>query len=286
MSLDAQDWVWEHSQAKGTARLVLLAIADKASGADCSAYAGTTMLVQRSRASRRAVINAVDALLGSGELQIVEGRKGPNGETRYRLPLARQHRRGQSNGGADSAPVQKVHRCKSCTGGGADSAPGGCRKCTGRGADSAPHNPRNAENAEGTQEGGAGARKDTPQQPPAPNRPDGLAPIDVDGFALTDTMRRWALDTFGNALDVDYTTAQFIDHFRGNCARRPNWYAEWQKWVRREAKFASERATRPQLRAVSGDGFRTSRQQQETDDLFDRAMARAIARDAAQGGTP
>ena len=32
--------------------------------------------------------------------------------------------------------------------------------------------------------------------------------------------------------------------------------------------------------------LRTSRQQQETDDLFDRAMARAIARDAAQGGTP
>jgi hypothetical protein len=77
---------------------------------------------------------------------------------------------------------------------------------------------------------------------------DALAPspIDVDGFELTDAMRGWALRTFGPGLDLDYETAQFLDHFRANGSRRPNWPTEWQKWIRRSAKFASERANRPQ----------------------------------------
>lgn len=78
------------------------------------------------------------------------------------------------------------------------------------------------------------------------------SPIDTDGFALNDSMRRWALDTFGPGLDIDHETALFIDHFRAEGTRRPNWPAAWQKWIRRSAKWASERATRPPLRAVSG----------------------------------
>lgn len=82
--------------------------------------------------------------------------------------------------------------------------------------------------------------------------PDGLSPIDIDGFALNDGLRRWALKTFGPGLDVDYETAQFLDHFRAQNVRRPNWPTEWQKWIRRSAKYASERANRPPLRAVGG----------------------------------
>ncbi|WP_329215126.1 hypothetical protein OG352_06085 [Streptomyces sp. NBC_01485] len=78
------------------------------------------------------------------------------------------------------------------------------------------------------------------------------SPIDNDGFALNDGLRRWALSTFGPNLDLDYETAQFVDHFRANGQHRKNWNTEWQKWIRRSAKFASERATRPPLRAVSG----------------------------------
>jgi hypothetical protein len=91
---------------------------------------------------------------------------------------------------------------------------------------------------------------------PGSSSPDGDAPIDLDGFALTDSMRRWALDTFGPGLDIDYETAQFVDHFRAQNVRRPNWPAEWQKWIRRSAKYASERANRPQLRSVAGTGSR------------------------------
>jgi hypothetical protein len=88
--------------------------------------------------------------------------------------------------------------------------------------------------------GGEGARSEAPEV-------DAFAPspIDIDGFELTDAMRGWSLRTFGAGLDVDYETAQFVDHFRAQNTRRPNWPTEWQKWMRRSAKYASERANRP-----------------------------------------
>ncbi|MEJ8671909.1 hypothetical protein WKI71_36760 [Streptomyces sp. MS1.AVA.1] len=123
MSLDAQDWVWNHSKSKGTARLVLLAIADKAYGPSCAAYAGTTMLVQRSNAARSSVVAAVDKLIELGELAVVDGRQGPRGETVYTLPKAKRHRRSPSEGGPDSGPVQIPDRSENRTG--TDSGPGG-----------------------------------------------------------------------------------------------------------------------------------------------------------------
>lgn len=74
--------------------------------------------------------------------------------------------------------------------------------------------------------------------PPRKLQPN--APIDDDGFAITDAGRRWAAATFPT-LDVDYETAQFVDHFRANGQRRNNWHAEWQKWIRRSAKYAAEK---------------------------------------------
>ncbi|MFE9448348.1 hypothetical protein [Streptomyces sp. NPDC006739] len=141
MSLDAQDWVWNHSQSKGTARLVLLAIADRAYGKGCTAYAGTTMLVQRSNAARSSVVAAVDKLIELGELAIVDGQQGPRGETVYALPKAKRHRRSAPEGGPESGPVQIPDRSENRTG--TDSGPEGSENRTGRGPDSGPHNARN-----------------------------------------------------------------------------------------------------------------------------------------------
>jgi hypothetical protein len=76
---------------------------------------------------------------------------------------------------------------------------------------------------------------------------DALAPtpIEVDGFQLTDAMRRWALQTFGPHLNIDHATAQFVSHYRSTGARRKSWPDAWQKWIRDDAKRATERATRP-----------------------------------------
>ena len=271
MSLDAQDWVWQHSESKGTARLVLLAIADKANGEDCSAYAGTTMLVRRTRAARSSVVVAVDKLIESGELAVVEGRKGPKGERVYRLPKARGHRRapeegGTKSGGPKSGPVQNPDPSENRTPGGTKSGPPRSENRTPTGPESGPHNAENACNAEETQ-----------GEPAADEREQPPAPIDIDGFALTDTMRRWAhRDGYAALVDIDHATAQFVSHYRSTGARRKSWPDAWQKWIRDDAKRAAQRTT-PRTTPNSGAPSQ-NRHQQAADDMFDRAMARAQAR--------
>lgn len=282
MSLDAQDWAWEHSASKNTARLVLLAIADKASGPDVSAYAGTTFLMRRTNASRTAVIKAVDALLDLGELEIVVGRTGPHGETRYRLPGAKGHAR---KGGTDSVPVQNPYRSQNGTPRGPESVPEGSGIRTGRGSQSAPHNAVNPETPEGTQKEGAEAASNR-RRPTAPTaRPDGRpAPIDDDGFVLTDAMRRWAHATYP-AVDIEHSTAQFVSHYRSTGARRKSWPDAWQKWIRDDAKRATERAQPSQgafLVPLTGGGQTTRRS--TTDERVAAGLALAAEFRALENG--
>jgi hypothetical protein len=76
------------------------------------------------------------------------------------------------------------------------------------------------------------------------------SPIDNDGWTLADGLRRWTVSTFGAGIDPDYEAAQFVSHFRSTGQSRRNWNDEYQKWIRRSAKFASERANRPSTNVV------------------------------------
>ncbi|MGV9756973.1 hypothetical protein ACWDUC_14300 [Streptomyces tricolor] len=148
------------------------------------------------------------------------------------------------------------------------------RRDTHEGATVVPSPPLPSHNYDGADVGGeaTGSRPADLDEHLAPT------PIEVDGFQLTDSMRRWAHATYP-ALDVDHSTAQFVSHYRSTGARRKSWPDAWQKWIRDDAKRAAERGTR----ASSGDviPFR-ERQQQANDAMFDRAMARAQARRAAR----
>lgn len=74
-----------------------------------------------------------------------------------------------------------------------------------------------------------------------------------DDFALTDPMRRWSVQTFGPSIDPDYETEQFVSHYRAEGTRKRSWPDAWQMWMRRAAKYASERQhQQPRLRAVGG----------------------------------
>lgn len=142
------DWVWTRSAAKGTPRLVLLAIADKAPGPEVTAYAGTTMLMQRTRASRTAVKDAVDKLLASGELAVVEGARGPRGETVYRLPHAVGHTRATSDEsgyeGVGIRPGTESDPGRNSAPGGTESDPAGGQNPAPGGTESDPQNASNA----------------------------------------------------------------------------------------------------------------------------------------------
>ncbi|MET8008971.1 helix-turn-helix domain-containing protein [Streptomyces sp. NPDC005271] len=110
MSSDAREWVWERSSSRGTARLVLLSIADRVADEQCIAWASLASLAERANASRSTVRDALDRLLDSGELEQVDDLTGPQRSTVYRLPLAAKavaKAAGEQEAGDEAAPTDE-----------------------------------------------------------------------------------------------------------------------------------------------------------------------------------
>lgn len=80
-------WVWNHSRSKGTGRHVLLAVANWITGPDCTVRVSTPELVLFSNSARSSVITAVDVLVKSGELELLETARGTRSAL-YRIPGA------------------------------------------------------------------------------------------------------------------------------------------------------------------------------------------------------
>ncbi|WP_435600493.1 helix-turn-helix domain-containing protein [Streptomyces sp. C10-9-1] len=107
MSSEAREWVWEHSSSRGTARLVLLSIADRVADEQCVSWASLSSLAKRTRASVSTVREAIDRLVHAGELEQLDDLTGPQRSTVYRLPLAAQavaETARDEDGNADRAP--------------------------------------------------------------------------------------------------------------------------------------------------------------------------------------
>lgn len=105
MSSEAREWVWEHSSSRGTARLVLLSIADRVADEQCVSWASLSSLAKRTRASVSTVREALDRLVRAGELEQLDELTGPQRSTVYRLPLAAKAVAGATEEDADQAPV-------------------------------------------------------------------------------------------------------------------------------------------------------------------------------------
>ncbi|MFF4780728.1 helix-turn-helix domain-containing protein [Streptomyces griseorubiginosus] len=88
MSSEAREWVWEHSTSRGTARLILLSIADRVGDEQCVSWASLSSLAKRTHASVSTVREAIDRLVRAGELEQLDHLTGPQRSTVYRLPLA------------------------------------------------------------------------------------------------------------------------------------------------------------------------------------------------------
>lgn len=85
MSVQATTWVWEHSKATGSDRLVLLAIADAANREGAQSFQSAPSLAKMTGLSVRTVWRSIDALISLGELS-KEGRQGEYQTTVYALP--------------------------------------------------------------------------------------------------------------------------------------------------------------------------------------------------------
>ncbi|AUG78078.1 hypothetical protein CFP65_3277 [Kitasatospora sp. MMS16-BH015] len=304
MSHSARDWVWERSRTRGTARLVLLSLADHVTGPECLAYGSTRSLAGRTGAGERTVVTAVDRAVALGELEVVAGRRGPRGERVYRLPHAvgwvpgaagqaepdspEQPGEGCGNGtgggaetagqgcengmsgGAETAPGASG-ACKSCTPGGAETAGRGCENCMGGGAVSAPQNLSEQKGTVEEQEQRAGAREASASAAARFALPVGWEPDDalIGWAAVTGHLQRLGVE------GIDRATAKWLTHRAAAPARTAEqWRADWRQWIARER-------TGPQLRAVpdgasTGTGTRAGRNAQ--------LLQAALAELNAQGG--
>ncbi|MET7450656.1 hypothetical protein ABZT03_01945 [Streptomyces sp. NPDC005574] len=87
MTLDAMDWVWQHSRTRGNPRMVMLAVADAVTGPEATARIGTATLVRRLNATKGTTLAAVASAIESGELEIEQPAAGSRAAL-YRIPEA------------------------------------------------------------------------------------------------------------------------------------------------------------------------------------------------------
>ncbi|WP_344462789.1 hypothetical protein [Kitasatospora kazusensis] len=253
---------------------MMLSLADHVTGPECLAYGSTRSLAGRTGAGERTVVTAVDRALALGELEVVEGRRGPRGERVYRLPRAVGWVPGAAEpaepespeqpgegcgigtgggaetagrgcescmgGGAESAPGASS-ACKNCTPGGAETAGRGCESCMGGGAESAPQNLSERERTGTEWEQRAGAREAPASAArfalPADWQPDDAL---IGWAGVTGHLQRLGID------GIDGATAKWLAHRADTPARTAEqWRADWRQWIARER-------TGPQLRAVPG----------------------------------
>ncbi|MET9914293.1 hypothetical protein ABZZ74_47635 [Streptomyces sp. NPDC006476] len=100
MTLDAMDWVWQHSRTRGNPRMVMLAVADAITGPEATARIGTAALVRRLNATKGTTLAAVASAIESGELETVEPAAGSRAAL-YRIPEAVNYTR---RSGRESRP--------------------------------------------------------------------------------------------------------------------------------------------------------------------------------------
>lgn len=94
MSVRVMSWVWDHSQAEGTDRLVLLAISDSADHDGSNAWPSVSTIAQKARISERTVQRSIRSLVALGELLVEDQAGGHAGvradrrPNRYRVVMA------------------------------------------------------------------------------------------------------------------------------------------------------------------------------------------------------
>lgn len=135
---------------------------------------------------------------------------------------------------------------------------------------------------QGTGEQGAGTSGATAPEPPSPAKRRTAEPRGSrlpEDFPVTDDMRTWAGEHAPQAGQRDHDA--FCDYWRdqpGAKGRKVDWIGTWRNWMRRASDDRTPRAGKPVSRAEA--------EQAHHDGIFDRAMQRAVAADAAEAAAP
>jgi hypothetical protein len=112
MSHPATNWVWKHSRAEGNARLVFLAIADRADKYGARCWPSQGWIAERCRISERTVRRAVTELEELGELRVnkyggppIDGQPGRRTHS-YELPALTDNLTAIDAGQDDHQPAE------------------------------------------------------------------------------------------------------------------------------------------------------------------------------------
>ncbi|MBC2901094.1 helix-turn-helix domain-containing protein [Streptomyces cupreus] len=270
MSSDAREWVWEHSSSRGTARLVLLSIADRVPDEQCTAWASLSSLIERTNASRTAVRDALEKLTTSGELEQREDLQGPQRTTVYRLPLtaaflAKVKAAEEEGWDADVAPatelpvpelkIEDLRQYGIWPKNGTDSAPS---RRVPTGSDSGPSRRNPTPRRYGFRPLG-GADSDTQNRSePKVNRKDSssAAVISASQWQVDPATHAWARQQ-GHLARLGEDGLRSADakwrayRTDGKPRSAGAWAADWRAWVAREHTPAPGR---PRLYALPGSG--------------------------------
>lgn len=256
MANNVLDWVWDHSRSRHGARLVMLAIADRADDRG-NAWPSVPDIMRRTQLGERAVQAGIIEAAKLGELE-VGYQEGPKGCNRYRILMTKtpadiappQILRGaesappQNSRGSESSQVSGQHPAISAPP--ADIAPP--QISTPDPADSAdepPKEPSLNSPTESSTEIAAdpGALFDAPGSKPSGRKAAAKHPVATripDDFAIDAGMRQWAREKIAG-YDIDAETENFIDWWRskpGAAATKTDWPATWRTWMRKNATEA------------------------------------------------
>jgi hypothetical protein len=268
VSIDAMYWVWNHSQSKGTGRHVMLACANWITGPDCTVRASTAELVQFSNAARSSVIKAVDALVKTGELELLEEARGTRAAL-YRIPGAVGFTRPERGPrGPKTGPLGDAQRSENETSSdrqgsenrtsdqnarGPDSGPQGSENETPRGPKTGPHKQHHRNHVEEEASSSAPAREITAEEKLEFGRFWHNHPKSKN---YDRTLEAWT-EAVVNGEDPIKISAAALAYAREMAGQEFRFIKQSDNWVRERRyndKFAPDPQPngRPQLRAVSG----------------------------------
>ena len=233
MAVNVLTAVFKYSRSRGSARLVLLALADVASDTgEVTAYARSqSILAAMANIAPKTVPKAIDAILELGEVVLLD-EDGNEHDTRQASGRGRRrtdYRIKLPGIGADPA-VRGDRQGHPQTPPDAGSAP----------ADGEGQTPPDAGSITPSLSGLDPSTSVSPS-PPAPAKAQRKHRL-PDDFAVDLAMRAWAQEN-APLVDVDRELDRFADYWRGRGDTKADWIATWRNWMRK-AQEDLERAPR------------------------------------------
>lgn len=283
MSIKVTNWVWARSESRNGARLVMLALADRA---DDNGFCWPSIddLAERTRLSPRSVQKGIATLVKDGELDVENG-GGRHRSNRYRIipkPCTSDGVTDQEPRTSDGVSPEETPNFEAETPNSATETPHFAPRNPVQSAPEPSVEPSREPSGNQLQQGAVSERLPAVRNDEAGSYPEWLTEL-MDAMSLAGINLPWKfigddmirIHNDIKRLGIPLMVSDAVD--AKTSASKPPFVSRffYPRW----------HAIRTPAQPVTGDNVialrsntPASRQQQQTDDLFDRAMARAQAR--------